>query len=403
MTDLKELLTAISDHAGVFDVTERAFVLGRRRRTRQRVAFAGATTALAVTALLVAVNLPAGPAPEPAIPPSPSASLPAVALSACTVANLPLPDGVRKEQSGVSGDHTGRILASRLRDDRGDVLVVWADGQPAGVVRWPDEAAEISAVGPTGIVLMAAEQGTGGAREKSATWVYRDGTVTRLRGKGALGRGVNAAGAIVGLISDNQPVVWPDATAEPVPLPVPDGMTAADPMGIADDGTVVGQLFQGRHGPKPAYQYGRPGWGYVWPPGGSPEQLSVPDKGPGAGATQSRAFGVVDGWAAGNIQTLKGPSEPVRWNLATGEVELIEGAERVTPHGWSIFRNGRSLTLVRGDVEVPLPGPPGYPSPSVGGGSGRTYVYVISPDGRALAGMQDDGPARLALLRWTCR
>ncbi|GAB4053502.1 hypothetical protein [Catellatospora paridis] len=410
MSDLKELLHAISDHAGVFDVTERAFVLGRRRRTRQRTAFAGAATTLAVTALLVAVNLPARPAPEPAITPVPSPSPSMVGPSACTPAELPLPEGVRNDDVfSIHGDPTGRVLAARAWDAKGAVLVVWVDGASPTVVPWPDGATSVDAVSSTGAVLMTVENGTKGGREKSKTWVYRDGKVTRLSGTGALGLGINATGTIVGLVADNQLVTWSDADAEPVLLPVPDGMTAADPMAIADDGTIAAQLYEGRLGPKPAYRYSGPGWGYVWPPGGSPQRLRVPDTLNGLPVDASRAFAVADGWAAGNIGGGKNEARltrPTRWNLATGEVEVLAAAERVSPHGWSIVRKAGALTLVGWGTAVPVPPMPGHPI-SRNGVRERLNVYVVSPDGRVLAGIQDvtpmNGLPAYLTLRWTCR
>lgn len=404
MSDLKELLTAISDHAGVFDVTERAYVLGRRRRTRRRAGFAGAVATLAVTALLAAVNLPADPAPQPAITPAPSASPARVGPSACTAAVLPLPKGVHNDDiSRVRGDSTGRILAARAEDARGDVLVVWTDGAPAVVGRWPAGATSIEAVSPAGAVLMTVETGTKGGREKSKTWVYRDGNVTRLSGTGALGLGINATGTIVGLVADNQLVTWSDADADPVPLPVPDGMAAVDPLAIGDDGTVAAQLYEG----KPVYRHEGSRWGYVWPPGGSPQRLQVPDKIDGIPVDASRVFQVAEGWAAGNIGVADEttPGRPARWNLATGDVELF-AAEWVSPHGWSIVRKAGALTLVGGGKAVPVPPVPGFPLTPTAVGE-RLYVRVISPDGRVLIGSQDvtpeNGTSVNLMLRWTCR
>ncbi|WP_144119599.1 hypothetical protein [Catellatospora sichuanensis] len=405
MSDLKELLLAISDHAGVYDVTERAYVLGRRRRTRRRAAYSGATAVFAVTALLAAVNLPLDrPAPEPAVTPSPSPS--AVALSACTAAELPTPAGVRPDEFRmVAGDPTGRILASRGKDVKGgDIVAVWTDGVPTAVGKVSDLVVEVTAVSSTGAVVLFGQKLKDGSRGQTQytalAWVYQDGKVTRLKGDEAFGAAVNAAGTVVGMVGKN-PVTWRDATAEPKRLPVPAGMTAGVPMAIADDGSVVAPLYQGTNSRL-----------HLWSPDGSRRPLTSPDTIDGAPVVESMVGRVADGWAAGTIVTQKGQARQwyaARWNLGTGAVEWFGGPGRpgpVNPQGWAVFGDTAALTLVHGDTAVVVTGLPGYTPGTNRTAMDRPVVSVISPDGRMLAGSQITLARQVPshrVLRWTCR
>ncbi|WP_155373350.1 hypothetical protein [Catellatospora vulcania] len=407
MSDLNELLADIGDRARIYDVTEQALVRGRRRRTRHRAAFAVTTGAVAVTALLVAVNLPfAGPAPEPAITPSPSPS--AVALSACTVAELPTPDGVRPgEFQGAAGDPTGRILASRGRGPVGPVVVIWTDGRPSGVVAVPETVDGVTAVSTTGALVLSGRQakdGRGEVRYTSLAWVYRNGVLTRLKGTDAHGSGINAAGAIVGLVGKD-PVVWQDATAEPVRLPKPAGSTGEGTMAIADDGSVVAPLNQGGHTRL-----------QLWPPGAPPRPLELPATIDGIAVLDSYGGRIADGWISGTIEARTETTVhryAARWRLDTGKIEWSAGPGDATttnpqasnPQGWAVYRGTTGLILARGQTSVAVPAPPGFTS-TAENFLDWPRVSVISSDGRTLAGNQmtvaQGVPAR-RVLSWTCR
>jgi hypothetical protein len=411
MSDLNELLADIGDRARIYDVTERALVLGRRRRNTRRLAGVGGIAAAVALSITGALVLPTRPEPGPAAPPSPTPSPPTVALTACTASELPMPEGLRADTyHEFGGDPSGRFQATRATDGKGrDFLVVWEDGSPRVVSEWPKGAVRINAVSSTGTVLLRA-----GQAELKSWVVRRDGTTTRPLGPGAVGLGINSAGVIVGQIQGNLLMTWRDATAKPVPLPVPDGMTAGDPAAISDDGTVVTQLFEGRFEQTPFRRFG-PGWAYVWPPGGSPQRLALPDAIDGVKVKSSRVFQIADGWASGVLITGEGEDirpYPARWRLGSGEVEWLAVPDRgegvVNPQGWAVLRAADdTTTLVRGDVAIRLTGLPGHtPRPSDVTGTAPLMVSVVGPDARALFGLQvSEGENRELVyrrLRWTC-
>ncbi|MBV1850613.1 hypothetical protein [Catellatospora tritici] len=404
MSDLRELLTSISDHAGVYEVTERSYVLGRRRVVRRRAAWAAAGATVAVVTLLTAMNLPGRTAPDPAITPTPSPS--AVTLSSCSPAELPVHAKVRRDEfRHLTGDPSGRILAARGEDISGDdIVAIWTDDVPTAVVKVSDQVSEVAAVSPNGIVVLAGMRLKDGSRGQtqytSLAWVYQDGTVTRLRGEDVFGSAVNTAGTVVGMAGRDL-VVWRDATAEPQRLAVPEGATPGAPMEITDDGTVVATLY-------------RDGIGrlQLWSTDGTSRPLASPDTIDGAPVVDSRIGQFADGWVSGTITTRQGETRrryAARWHLSDGEVEWFGGGPggvtAVNPQGWAVFQQDARLTLIHADTAVPVPGVPDY-SPTTRTGMDMPIISLISSDGRSLVGSQTtlakNMPSR-HLLRWTCR
>ncbi|GAA2382756.1 hypothetical protein Cme02nite_54060 [Catellatospora methionotrophica] len=398
MSDLNELLADIGDRARTYDVTERALAGGKRRRTRRHATLAGATGALAVAALLAAVSVPFGrPAPEPAVVVSPSPT-------ACTVAELPTPDGVRPGSfTGLAGDPTGRILAARGEAATGAIVAIWIDGRPSTVFAVPDTVDFVAAVSSTGTLVLSGRQvkdTPGEVQYTGMAWVYEGGTLTRLKGQDVLGAGINAAGAVVGLLGWS-PVVWQDAAAEPVRLPVPGGLRTGHPMAIADDGSVVAPIFQDGSARL-----------HLWPPGGSPRPLVLPAAVDGVPVFDSAVDTIADGWISGTFLTRAGGTSyryAARWKPDTGTIEWSAGPGRATvtnPQGWAVHQATGGLVLAREDVTVDVPGLPGYPLTAQPYAGDWPRVTVLSPDGRTLAGLQftlAGGTPTRHVLSWTCR
>lgn len=402
MSDLRELLTDIGDRARVYDVTERALVLGRRRRHLRRFAGTGGAAVVVVAAVLAAMNLPVRPAPVPLTPtpdPSPSVSPSPVApgpapVTECVAQRLPMPKGYPAKSVVTAGDPTGRFLAGRAYPyDGRDRLLIWDNGQ-VKVVRHQGSDPDFVDISPSGVAVANSFIG-----DNQVTWIYRDGRLSRLKGNNAWSMAVNDSGAVVGYYR-NKAAVWRTPSSAPEQLRFPAGLSGVG-NDIGSDGTVVG------HSVVPGVGKNR---AVAWAPDGTMRYLPVPADIGGAPVSMSQARSISGDWAAGYVVAgdlrSGGKAYLVRWNLATGESHVsrteFPAGDMITasgvglspgdvtgPEGRVVFEGGSALLPdVAGALDEP----------------GSANYRSISDDGRTIGGYQQiegDGVLVVAVV-WRC-
>lgn len=207
-------------------------------------------------------------------------------------------------------------------------------------------------------------------------WVYRDGRFTRLKlPDGATGialDGMNEAGDLVGTViprdaSQRAAVVWPGGHPDrPRALDTPAGQSSRA-YGIAWDGSVVGEVFEGDTVTP-----------FLWHPDG----IGVPLSGGGAGVT-----GLTGDWAVG---------PHVRWNIRTGQTDVIKGLDgsgAVDVYG-RVFGNSdtadhHQVVWINGAVQ---PVPQRFDGWNV-------QFQAVRGDGRQMYGLSTSGKG---WVRWDC-
>jgi uncharacterized membrane protein len=387
---------------------ERAVAEGRRRRARRGVGYAGAAALTAV--VVVGASVAAGglftdtrPDAEPdagstgvasappayTIPGVPGwTAPPATAPTSCTLDRLPVPDDVPMALTS-GADPTGRWIVGRSYPKAGGYqAVIWHDGTPTKVAMPGDLEENLQDVNSTGTAV-------GWSYEESGPvpYVYRDGEVSRLPGgEGGQALAINDAGAITG-DSGDAPVVWPSATGEPIPLPLPEGVTTGTATAIDEDGTVVGNINDERP--------------YVWFADGTHRELPLPIVN-GEQTLSGRVFSVRNGWATGLANTdagngargAEGTPNAVRWNVRTGETrvfdELDVRASTANAQGWQIGSDEQGdavLMTDTGKVVLPDLGPHGPLS---------VIPSTLSDDGRVISGQADDPTGIIRAVVWRC-
>jgi uncharacterized membrane protein len=389
---------------------------GRRRVRRRRLttlAGAGALTAAALVAVPLAVSALSRPAPVTAsllAAPSTAAAAPRPesappAPTSCTAQRLPVPAGVR-EAVVLDGDPAGRFHVG-IGYAAGRTWALRWDGGRLTVLSPPAKDVDSLVVNAAGVVA-----GSGG----TAAWVYEDGAYRRLQevpsgpDGGIQVTGINARGEVVG----NQgitgklkegatvrfpwriPVRWPAGEGSPRALPLPDGDLDVAAQGIADDGTVVGQLT--RRDEVPARSADR---AVSWTADGDLRELSPPR---GAGSSTG-AHAVTGDWVVGWSEAAD-TQAITRWNLRTGAVATVDDLAYVggvNRHGWlaGFLRaaDGYETPAFAADGKV-------VRLPSVAGalpGKEGPGAFTLSDDGRVLGGILVTGADERPLaVRWTC-
>jgi uncharacterized membrane protein len=377
----------------------RAIAVGRRRRIRRRVGYAGAAavTALAVAGVSVAGGLISHAPPLAAATGAPRATAPAPPTG-CTLNRLPAPDNA--PMALVSGaDRTGRYIVGRSYPKAGGYqAVIWHDGNGQNVMLPGDLEESLQDVNSTGTAVGWSYAGGGGADTGPVPYVYYDGKVSKLPGvRRGSAYAINDAGAIAGDDNGHAALVWPSPTAKPTRLPVPAGTSKAVAIDIDEDGTTVGTIDNGRP--------------YVWFPDGTHRELPMPSL-DGKQAATAVVFSIRNGWATGvatdglgrkGTKTKGVKTGAVRWNVRTGEVGvfggLAMGANATNPQGWQVGTDeqGRAV-LLAGAATVVLPD---LASHQPGGLS--NIAATLSDDGRTIAGQSDDATGTIQAVVWRCK
>lgn len=392
-----ELLRSLDDEPrtpSTVDV-QRAIAAGRRRKARRTAGYAGAAalTVLAVTGASIVV---AGPfrddaAPEAARPGTVTVAEP----TSCTLEQLAAPDGAPKAL--VTGaDPTGRYIVGRTypRDGRYQA-VIWHDGAGRTVPLPGDLEESLTDVNSAGTAVGWSYLPDGGST-RVLPYVYRDGTVSQLPGvTSGYAYAVNDADVIVGAEDEGPALLWRSATAPATRLPLPAGATTARAVDIDEDGTVVGVVGLDRP--------------YVWFADGTHRELALPTI-DGEPAKTASAASVRGGWAVGVATNGAGraggspegaKAVSVRWNLRTGEAEVIDGVRSVkatNAHGWVIgFDEQRRAVLRAGDRTVQLPALAEHEPDGL-----SNIVTTISDDGRTIGGQSDDANGTIQAVVWRC-
>jgi hypothetical protein len=274
----------------------------------------------------------------------------------CTISALPVPAGTTR--SGVNtSDPTGRYLLgdAAVVENGYSTLVnlLWTDGRLTDFATpWADTVIDGINANKELVGTRPSADGT-----VQLPWRYGHGKFTDLPlltpGDAAQMTGINARGDAVGdeynMQGGNRVVVWPaDRPGTVRELALPAGVQTASPVGIDDDGTVVGTGSTGSTGDTAQVSV-------VWPAHGTPQVLRTPD-----GGTLSGAVGIRNGWVGGWAGTSTG-SVPVRWNLRTGTVEAVNGQPyaivySINRHGTLTAQLGQQGTLDHRGRVVQLPG-----------------------------------------------
>jgi hypothetical protein len=304
----------------------------------------------------------------------------------CGVQRLPLPDGYAPPSVITAGDRTGRFLVGEARseDPAGTPLLLWDREKPVPV-SVPGVGAELTNVNSSGVAVGHA-LGSDGAL---FSFLYHDGIVTPMRGRGSVAVALNERGVAAGY-AGTRPVWWPGPTAEPEPLALPGNDWRGEALAIGDDGVIVGRVW-----PPPPATSSR---AYAWFPDGSHREL------PG-GAAIASAYR--DGWVVG---TTGGPaSAAVRWNLRDRNAmpaPIGSSKPHVVNASGTAAGAGRPALFVAPDGRIALP-------TNVAGHAVDPEVDVValSDDGRGAAGTITVTPApggsamptavRVAV-RWDC-
>lgn len=377
----------------------RAVADGRRRRRSRWYASGAAVVALTATAvtggpLAVAALNPPAPAPTPALTPTASATPSSTAgarpdgPTGCTVTRLPT-DGIDKAL--VTGaDSSGRYAVGRTYPGTAKFrypLVVWKDGKLVDEVEMPGSDQSLNDVNSRGVAVGSSFD----AKDRKHPYVYRDGTVSRLAGDGeGTATAINDAGVIIGGLGGDplypRPVRWASATAQPVALTVPKGVSSAAVVDIDEDGTILGMITRGRDKDS----------GYLWAPDGTGRELALP-KVDGKAPTSFWPNSLRNGWIGGQavIDTDKSRAfTAFRFRIDTGQYERLPvaaGRPLIAANGWIVNAMGPPILLGGGRI-VTLPK---YRKQT------DYQVVSISDDGRVIVGYSSSGMQNHPL-RWRC-
>jgi hypothetical protein len=315
-----------------------------RRRHRRR-----SNRIVAVVAVVAAVTLVAGYSIDQL---RHGTARPSAPRPGCAVVRLPVPPSIPGGVRLTGLDPSGRYAIGVGGTGLAPVGVRWVDGQPA--VLAPSFVPK--AVNASGVVVGFTGPDTHGDVDRQRPVVLlRAGLVDLPLPAGAIGGvayGVNASGVVVGTAylpgGDYRPVVW-RAAGTSWSLTTLDGPGYGE--AITDDDVVVG--FTSDSAPK------------TWSASGPVRSLPVPS------ATVLSAAG---GWAVGDTRgddpAAKGDNPGdvlgLRWNLATGAVERLDGftarvvnaagmvGGAISGSGPAFWRDGRVYRL-----PVPAGGDPG--------------------------------------------
>ncbi|MFY1619224.1 hypothetical protein [Micromonospora sp. WMMD736] len=305
--------------------------------TARRRMLAGTATALVAASLGVAVSSTA------------TASTARSTARACTISTLPYPtDTYRAEANAI--DPSGRFVAGNaLRvgpNDNQYLLLLW-DGQQLTETVAPGNGIDPVDVNESGTVIGNgwAENGIG------RPWAYRDGKLQQLPvlpSTGIFVSAINSAGDIVGYGSDIVPgefvaLRWP--AARPGTVEVLDAPANAQPVGIATNGTIVGQA-----GPFGDWT------GWVRRPNGKIKPMTVP----GGGSTTVNA--AAGHWAIGQVWLGGTSPAKVRWDVRNGSYTFLDqemglddvNAKGVVVGGDRVARGATSRVLPGGGERVGL-------------------------------------------------
>jgi uncharacterized membrane protein len=405
MSSEMDLLRSLDDEPDTPSTVDikRAISTARRRRVRRGAGYAGAAvvTAVAVTGVSIAGGVFTRESPSSSLPiaaaPSASAVLAVAAPTSCTLKRLPAADNAPMAIIGAT-DGAGQYMVGRSYPSGGGYrATIWHDGTPLAVAMPGDREENLSAVNSSGTAVGFSFDASG-----SVPYVYKDGKVTKLPGvRHGDAYAINNAGEIVG-DSEEAPVVWKSATAEPTKLPVPPGTKQARAADISEDGTIVGSI-----------DYQRP---YVWLPDGSHRELPIPsvDGKPAAIATAGYisgdwVSGVASASAGGTGAKVPGqkgkpvPFRGVRWNLSTGEVTVTAAlpmaGNDVNASGWEIGTDkSGAAVLMTSSGTVTLPDLDKHTPDGL-----ATIPNAMSDDGRTIVGQSDDKKDVIQPIVWHCK
>ncbi len=388
---------------------DRAIADGRRRRTRRGAGYAGAAT-LTVAAVVGASMVVGGQFTDdrPEVATTGTANQPAGPTS-CVIEELPVPDG--EPMAVTSGaDPTGKYIVGRTYPEGGGYrAVIWEDGEPTAVDLPGDEEEILGDVNSSGTAIGWSYQ-----NDESVPYVYSGGQVTPLPGvEHGSAHAINSAGAIVGGDADSEggPVVWSSPTAEPVQLPLPEGVmfSSLNITHIDEDGTVVGNTDYRGGTDATGLPEARP---HVWLPDGTHRDLPLPVL-DGMQTTRGLVTDIQNGWAVGwvSVPDKASPapradggrsSSAIRWNVRTGETRLYDefplAGDAVNAQGWQIGlgKDNRAVLVTdSGTVELP-------PLFDHEAGGLTNLPGTLSDDGRLVTGQSDDESGTIKPVVWRC-
>jgi hypothetical protein len=370
----------------------RAMADGARRR-RRRQWTAGVATAAAIVLVvaggaLAATTVNHRPAPKPvATTPVPTS---------CTVQALPT-GGLRTSVSAI--DPSGHYILGEQSPDGYTHPIIFKDG--VLVSRPANPSGNFSAINSHGVAV-----GMGYVNHISQAYVLRDGRITPLAGGVSSARAINDSGVIAGVVGregfDSRPARWPSPDAAPEKLPVPPGQVWGVASGIAEDGTIWGQVITKQVGS-----------GAIWLPDGSLRLLTLTPQ-TGERLREFSITTVIGGWAYGNVSATRTDGWPgekyrARYNIAQNRYErlpvLAGQAGGQAENGWIVGYITDAKThashpvIYAGSKIVRLP--EYKPLPTT-----RYMVGPISRDGHIAVGSSFtvDGkhPEETPLI-WTCR
>lgn len=322
-------------------------------------------------------------------------------------------------------DPSGRYVVGLGIPDGGGArqMLLWRDGEEteATPVDIPNESEPVD-VNSAGVVV-------GGLRsyppDKSVAWVYRDGRLQTLRpptgfryvSAAAVNERGDVAGTAAGSGDKWAAVVWPAATPETaVALRAPSAAVAED---IADDGTVVGNLYQSGSSAGAV----NTGEAYTWSADGTGRKLRAP-----TGWAAGKALGAHGDWIYGYThQGIKAernndPSAPffidrapVRWRLDGGDlVEMPSQAKGPfvswTDIGWwfedgsgprLITVDGRGIPVDLGDSATN--GSLRQMNTWASGFSGGDFVLYANMPAPFARDEMKPVPIPMQTVRWACR
>jgi hypothetical protein len=229
----------------------------------------------------------------------------------CRTVALPTPAGTFSAVTG--GDPAGRFLVGHVTypDVSRQAGALWRHGRFTEIdaSSLPNVQVSYHDVNRFGVVV--GERMTDHNTFHTDAFTYRAGTFTLLpalrAGESTEALGINARGDVVGNSIGNgtTPVVWPAGRPGTVrALTLPDGQPASGrATGIDEDGAVVGYLA-----PYP------PGTPYLWPAGGTPRPLPLPE-----GSVGGDAVAVRRGMIAGNVyDPATNATAPTLWHPRGG-------------------------------------------------------------------------------------
>jgi uncharacterized membrane protein len=375
-----------------------AISTARRKQVFRGAGYAGAATLTAAAAVVggVLINSPGTSSPtQPAATKAATTTAAAKAPTSCTVEQLPAPGGAPKAL--ISGaDPTGKYFVGRSYPTGGGYQgVIWHDGVGTEVPLPGSSEEQLADVNASGTAV-----GWSYLTENTPTpFVYHDGKVTQLPSvQNGQALAINNRGQIVGVAAD-EPVLWKSATAEPTPLPLPAGAQSGQASDIDEDGTVIGTVDNKVP--------------YVWLPNGTHHALKLPDL--DGKPAEGRAMHIRDGWVTGNANEAgggkaagrktktEGTSKVVRWNLRSGQMNIVDAidkmADAINAQGWQtgIAKQG-GATLYAGNTEVALPGLAPNPQDHY-----ADIANALSDDGQTVAGQSDDANGVFQAVVWHCK